>query len=204
MNKEIRIDIFCEDRAHEIFLKSILGRVCSEFDLECNLSLRSAVGSKHGKGKTLTEFKEYQKIIQSNVMGFEKPDLLLIVVDCNCTAYNDTVKAIDNVIRKDIFPHYIIACPDPHIEKWYLIDPDGFQDIIGVYPKMQLEKCEKNYYKNLFRDYIKESGKPSLLGGIDFGGEIVQAMDFYRSGKNDASFKHMVEDIRNQLKQLRN
>ncbi len=86
----------------------------------------------------------------------------------------------------------VIACPDPHVERWYLADPESFKEVIGVGPKVSRKKCERDYYKSILQQAILDAGHPPTLGGIEFAREIVENMDFYRARKGERSLNHFL------------
>jgi hypothetical protein len=93
-----------------------------------------------------------------------------------------------------------MACPDPHVERWYLADPASFQVVVGRRPKVGKKKCARDHYKDLLSTAIQQAGYPATLGGIEFAPELVEGMDLYRAKKNDHSLGALLDDLRNQLR----
>jgi hypothetical protein len=94
----------------------------------------------------------------------------------------------------------VIACPDPHIERWFIADPPSFREAIGNQPKPGKKKCDRDRYKTILAKSVREAGHPSLLGGIEFAREIVDSMDLYRAGKADKSLKDFLDQLGQRLK----
>jgi hypothetical protein len=96
-----------------------------------------------------------------------------------------------------------VACPDPHIERWYLADPESFKDVVGHRPTIARKKCARDYYKDALAKVVRKAGYPATLGGIEFAQELVERMDLYRAGRNERSLKAFVDDLRGRLRTLR-
>jgi hypothetical protein len=69
------------------------------------------------------------------------------------------------------------AIPDPHIERWMLVDPRAFRAVFGRGCTLPALKCAKDEYKRLLRSEIRESGIDAPLGGEEFAEDIVMAMN---------------------------
>jgi hypothetical protein len=190
MNSPILIDLFAEDRAHEEFLKAMINRIAKEETKEVSLQIRSARG---GHGRVLNELSIYQKaVIHSESSLLRMPDLLIVAIDANCRNFNEARQEIEKALEKSFLDRAIIACPDPHVERWYLADPDSLKKVIGVGPKVGRKKCERGYYKSILSKAIIDAGYPPTLGGIEFAREIVENMDFYRARKGERSLNHFL------------
>lgn len=101
------------------------------------------------------------------------------------------------------FAHLVVAaCPDPHVERWFLADPDSFFEVVGLRPMVGEPKCERDYYKQVLRTAITDAGHPPTLDGLEFASELAARMDFFRAGKADGSIKAFVDDLRVRLRRL--
>lgn len=129
------------------------------------------------------------------------PDLLVVALDTNCRSYVDTIMQVKEALKPELASRAIFACPDPHVELWYLADLDSFFNIVGCRPAMTEGKCTRNYYKNILKKAVIEAGHPSTLGGIEFASELVQRMDLYKAGKTNAGLKHFLSQMRSALRQ---
>ena len=198
MNEALTIDLFAEDRAHEEFLKAVVRRLAREAGRDIALAVRSARG---GHGRALTEYEAYQKSVLRGIGGLRLPDLACVAIDANCQRFVAATKAIvDGTL--DAFKNRIaMACPDPHIERWYLADPDSFCQVVGVRPKVTKRKCERFLYKRELARAVTDGGHPRTLGGIEFAADLVAAMDFYRAGKNEPSLRHFIEAVMQRFRQ---
>jgi len=194
-----RIHLFCEDVAHEEFLRGLLLRLCAQERMEAIIAIRNARG---GRGRALSELDLYQALAKSQ----ELPDLLVVGIDTNCSTYAETRDAVEARLDTALFPFHAVACPNPHIELWYMADPVAFERVVGVPPPELVPGCgkeDRNVLKKALAAAIREAGHPVLFGGTQFALEIAQAIDPFRAGKVDAGFRHFVRDVTNALRRLR-
>jgi hypothetical protein len=199
MSSPVLVDIFVEDRAHEAFLVPMLRRIAREEDLVVSSRVRSARG---GHGRAITELKLYQDLVQKGVAGTISPDLLIAGIDGNCSTFARAKKAIAAATHVPFSDRLVVACPDPHVERWYLADPESFKDVVGYRPTIAKRKCARDYYKDALAKVVRKAGHPATLGGIEFAQELVERMDLYRAGRNDRSLKVFVDDLRRNLRTL--
>jgi hypothetical protein len=198
MSDETTIDLFAEDRAHEEFLKVVIHRLAREENKRARIRFRSARG---GHGKAVTELRFYQKaVLSGELMDSSVPDLLFVAIDANCSSFNAARREIEENIESEWRGRAVIACPDPHIERWYLADKTAFAKVIGKQPRVGRKKCVRDYYKAALANTIISAGYPATVGGIEFVEDLVEAMDFYVAGKIDRSFKHFLDDARRLMK----
>jgi hypothetical protein len=193
MNDVIVVDIFVEDRAHEALLIPLTERIAKEEQVQIATRSRSARG---GHGRALEEFRLYQRIVSSGATGTALPDLLIAGIDGNCSSFAKTKTAIEGVTKEPFAGRLIVASPDPHVERWYMADPESFGRVVGQEPTVGKKKCERDHYKNILSKTVRQAGHPPTLGGIEFAREIAQAMDLYRASKNDPSLKSFLDNFR--------
>lgn len=192
MSRQATLDLFVEDQAHAAFVGALVRRISRDEEIDANIRIRSARG---GHPRVLQELRLYQKIVQTNVFD-ASPDLIVAAIDGNCTTFRKKMAEIANATRAEFRGRLIAACPDPHVERWFLADPESFHVIVGHRPSVGRRKCERNHYKRLLADAVRKGNQPATLGGIEFATELVDGMDLYRAGKNDASLRNFVEELR--------
>ena len=198
MNSHVTVDLFVEDRAHEAFVGALVRRIAREEMIEATVRIRSARG---GHGRALQELRLYQTLIEKRVFDVP-PDLIVAAIDGNCATFRRKRTEIENATRAVFEDRLVAACPGPHVERWFLADPDSFHEIVGHRPSVGRRKCERNHYKRLLADAIRHGNHPPTLGGIEFATELADAMDLYRAGKEDSSLRTFVEDLRAKLRGL--
>jgi hypothetical protein len=200
MSSPVTVDIFVEDRAHEAFLVPMLQRIAREENLVVSPRVRSARG---GHGRAIAELKLYQQVVERATPGFAPPDLLLAGIDGNCSTFAKAKKAIEGATHAPFSDRLVVASPDPHVERWYLADPESFKEVVGHRPRLGRKKCVRDYYKDALAKVVGQAGHPPTLGGIEFALDLVERMDLYRAGKSERSLKAFVDDLRSRLRTLR-
>lgn len=148
----------------------------------------------------MRSFESYQILRAKGVVGSEVPALLVVAIDGNCSLFEKTSRDIRRVTREPFMHMLVTACPDPHIERWYLADPQSFQTVVGTHPGGSRRKCDRDHYKQLLATAVAAAGHPATLGGVEFGRELADEMDLFRAGKNDSSLKAFVRDLREGLR----
>jgi hypothetical protein len=196
MARMIRVDLYCEDRGHEDFVRALLLRLGREEAVELALQVRAGRG---GHAAALTEFDTWQRAKRRGTDN-ETPDLLILVIDGNCEGPTQAKKRISEAVDPWIFPRFVVGCPDPHVERWCLADPPTFAEVVGRAPGPDPGKCERQIYKHLLRENILAAGQPILTDAMEFAPDLVAAMDLYRAGKSQPSLRHFVDELRGALR----
>ncbi len=186
------LDLFAEDHAHESLIGALVKRIAQEEDVQATCRTRSARG---GHPRAIKEFRLYQEFMDSTPWA-PTPDLIVVAIDTNCEGFVQKRSEIQNATQQNYRHKVVPACPDPHVERWFLADPASFQAVVGARPSLSSEKCQRDHYKNLLRTTIRNGGHPHTLGGIEFAAELVVEMDLYRAGKTDSSLKAFIDDFR--------
>lgn len=192
MGKQARVALFCEDQHHELFVRELIHRLASEVGLE---PLLQALNTRGGHGRAITEFK----IWQDEFSGFStsiRPDLLVLVIDANCTGWNQAHKDTVDAVDSGRIPHAVVGCPDPHVERWFLADPVSFKQVVGASPDPDPGKCDRGVYKKILADAFTSASLPVLTGPAELAPDLVDAMDLYKAGKSCPSLGHFVDDLR--------
>jgi hypothetical protein len=191
MSESLLIDLFAEDRAHEELLRPLLERMARECEKDVQVRVRSARG---GHGRVLAELRLYQKSMLKKVAGKLLPDVLVVAIDANCESLTAARNHIESALEATFRDRTLRACPDPHIERWYLADLKAFHEVVGITPVVPKNKCERDLYKGILSSAVAEAGHPPTLGGIEFARELAEGMDFFRAGKGDSSLKHFLDE----------
>ena len=199
MSNQVTVDLFVEDRAHESFLKPLLMRIAQEQDIEMEIRVRSAKG---GHGRAIAEFEFYQSIVTKGLLSSESADIVVVAIDGNCSTSAVARRRIQDATVPMLKDRLVIACPDPHIERWYVADPQSFETVVGHRPRVGDKKCARDHYKQVLVNAIRQAGHPVTLGGVNFAPELVEGMDLYRAGRNDSSLNAFLRDLRAGLRQV--
>ncbi len=190
------VSLFVEDFGHEEFLKALLYRVAGEYGIE--IRLRS-VSVRGGHGKVISELRRFMRDLQRG--GTPLPDLLVIAIDSNCKGHAQRKKEIDRRVPPAYAPFAIMVIPDPHIERWMLVDSAAFKAVFGKGCQAPDHKCDKDRYKKLLIEAIKQADAsiPLRFGGFEFAREIVRNLDI--KTVRDASLQELISDVTTKFKQ---
>ncbi len=196
MSEALAVELFMEDAAHEKLLVPLVKRIAMEEGADVRCQVRTAHG---GHPRVISELGFYLQYRQH--LGLNATlDMIIVAIDSNCNSFAQTRSSIEDAVGQDYLHLLVAACPDPHIERWYMADVNSFYDVVGGQPDLGSEKCERNYYKTVLRTAIQRGGHPQTLGGIEFAAELAEKMDLYRAGRMERSLKVFVEDLRSKFR----
>ncbi|MDE2741285.1 MAG: DUF4276 family protein [Gemmatimonadota bacterium] len=183
------IALFVEDYAHQQIIGALVRRISVECNTAIRLDWRVAVG---GHGKVITELNDYMRDLKRQ--GSPWPDLIVVATDANCEGLNKRAREV--VVRDDLAP-MIFAIPDPHIERWLLLDGAAFKAVFGKGCDAPDQKCDRGRYKQQLIEAIYATGTIPRLGGIEYAEDIVEQININRAARADRSFRRFVADLRN-------
>jgi len=192
-----RVILFAEDYAHETFISALVNKMANDTGINLDFAVRSARG---GHGKAVSEFASYLKTLAYEREGL--PDLVIVAIDANCKSYLECKAEIEKINQQYNYLS-ICAIPDPHIERWLLIDSSAFKSVLGQGCDAPDQKCEKDRYKKLLYEAVAATGITPLLGGIEYAQDIVNNMDIQRAMKADVSFKKFIADLNRKFSEWR-
>jgi len=192
MARTMTVDLFVEDQAQEEFVGALVRRLARENARNVELRIRCARG---GHGRATSELRLYQRSAEKGLGAVTVPDFLVIAIDANCKRPAEARREIEEALSDRFRPLAAIACPDPHIERWYVADPASFKTVVGASPRSARRKCERGYYKGILSQAVKQAGHVPTLGGIEFARELVDAMDFDRAAQTERGIKPFLQDL---------
>lgn len=189
--------LIVEDAAHEKFLVPLIGRMATAPGVPLEIRIRSAGG---GSGRVLKELERMSKDCERGNQPV--PDGIVVAVDSNCRGF---VEKRNTVLRSagSLAERVIPAIPDPHIERWFLLDGQAFKEVVGHGCQAPDGKCEKDRYKRLLNEAVLAAGVEPLLGGVEYAQDLAGSLDIERVCKADSSFSHFVSDLRAWLNRTR-
>ncbi len=195
---KVRILYFLEDLAQEGFITALLKKVAHEESIATD-TLVHDIRSARGGSRIINEFRNFIK--DTSKVGATEIDFLVVAIDGNCKGYNERVKELDKYIKSNhpFNGRVVYAVPDPHIERWYLMDQRAFRSGIGLdrAPSLPPYKCKRDYYKQVINQALKESNVNSLLGGAEYAERIVDSIENLESlGRQNAGFQSFLENLR--------
>ena len=189
------VSLFVEDSAHERVIGALVRRVADDLGVKVRLEWRNARG---GHGRVVKEFRRYLRDMTRQ--GPPAPSFVVVATDANCKGYSERSKELGGT-EADV--EIVRAIPDPHIERWLLLDGSAFREVFGRGCSAPDRKCRRDRYKQLLLDAICAAGGTPLLGGLEHAEELVAKMDLDRSMRADSSLARFVSDLRRALATLR-
>lgn len=186
------IALFGEDYAHRVIVGALAQRIAGEIGISVRLDWRNAV---RGHGQVVREFNNYLRDLRRQG---NRPDLIIVATDSNCGGLNERERELE---QPDSPTPIIMATPDPHIERWLLLDGAAFRAVLGRGCNAPDRKCDRARYKHLLIDAVYAAGINPSIGGIEFAEDIVQQMDIDRAARADDSLNRFVQRIRQILRE---
>ena len=181
------VALFVEDYAHRQVVGALLRRLADESGLTVRLDWRSAVG---GRGRVVQELKRYLNDLTTQG---GHPDLIVVATDANCMGLQRRTRDID--ASAAVSP-VVLAIPDPHIERWLLLDGAAFKTVFGKGCDAPDKKCDRGRYKHQLFEAVRATGVVPQLGGVQYADDIVRYMDIDAAARADASLHRFVREVR--------
>lgn len=185
------IAFLVEDDAHRLVIGALVKRIAEELGVGVHLEWYNATG---GYGKVVSEFKNYLRDIQRQGT---LPDMIVVATDANCQGLNERIREIGG---QDAPVPIIHAIPEPHIERWLLLDGKAFKAVFGKGCSPPDQKCERNRYKECLVEAILSTGISPILGGTEYAEDIVREMNIDRCTRADRSFRRFVDELQNKFR----
>lgn len=145
-----------EDFAHESVINSLIKRIV----IECGQSPSdwSVTTMPGGAGsKSLMAVKAYARECKKH--QWQAVDLLIVASDANCVGFVEKRKQIHEQVIE--YPGEVaFALPNPHIERWLLLDPRAFKLGVGLSQGIVAPtyKCKRDYYKLIINQALRDHG----------------------------------------------
>ena len=188
------INLFIEDVAHEDFLVALIQRLADKCGVEVNIKTSSVRG---GHGRVIAELKQYLRDLQRNQENL--PDLIIVGTDSNCKGISERETEINQVIS-DLADLVISMIPEPHIERWFLLDSAAFKTVFGKGCQQPDQKCERGRYKNMLLNAIYRATLTPPIDGMERIEELVYAMDLQRMEQSDRSIRRFLTPLQRQFR----
>lgn len=190
-----RVDLFCEDIAHESCARAVIARIAGELDVSVTLQVGSA---RFGIPRLKRELDAFQALVRRRAGA---PELFVVMIDANDIGPAVRRREVEEVLDPAVFPLHVVGTPDPCVERWLLADPTGFAARFGQQPQLGAVQDGREWKRRLV-DALERAGQIVTQGGADYAAEIVDAMDIYRAGQADPTFRAFTDDVRAALRQL--
>lgn len=191
------IALFCEDSFHEQYGTALVTRLSRDVGVSIRIRIYSSRG---GLPRMQSEFNEFLRDLGKGAAGL--PDMIVLMADANCKGYTTRHQELAEVAARypEMANRVVYGIPDPHIERWMLIDAQAFRTVIGRGCTLPAIKCAKDYYKELLIEEIAKADIESSLGGQEYAEDVVNVLDFGRAS-SEATFRHFLQALRGQFQQ---
>lgn len=158
--------LILEDELHEKFVGTLVARLAKDAGVSgFEARIRSATG---GFPRLIGQLKDFMRECRE---GREfLPAGIVVAVDANCQGFNQRRKAVGD-IAGELNDQLACAVPNPHLERWMLLDGAAFKKVVGKGCRAPDQKCEKDRYKKLLTKAVRDAGQPALLGGVEYAEE---------------------------------
>ena len=110
-----------------------------------------------------------------------------------------STKDIEQILPESVHPFTVHVIPDPHVERWMLLDSKAFKNTFGSGCKAPDQKCQKHRYKALLLEAIRKAGTQPNLSGMESASLVVEAMDFQNAARQDCSFGRFIDALGNKF-----
>lgn len=190
---------FLEDSAQEALIPNLVRRLIADEGKnpqDYELKVLSARG-----GGSIRAYKEFIKSVKKHKAP--AADVLIVGSDGNCNGFAKRRSQLNDAAKDVPYSAIVTAIPDPHIERWYLLDNQALAHAAGVPVQATppATKCDKGHYKKLLKDIFAQHNLIPPLGGVEYGPSIAATMDLYAAGVADHAFRDFTDQVRNWLKQ---
>lgn len=195
-----RVALFAEDYGHEQFLTALIDRLSCDYQVPVRPRTSSARG---GIMRVHHELAEFLTDLQRQPGSV--PDMILVATDANCKKYGQRRAEIAGVVSRfnQFEPLAVYAVPDPHIERWMLVDPNAFKAVFGKGCTVPALKCERRLYKRQLLEAIRAAGIMPPAGGMEYAADIVGNLDLVSVEMREPSFQHLIGELRSRFQQWR-
>lgn len=191
----LEITLLAEDDAQERLIGALIRRLAQEERVPTRLRVRSAYG---GLPKVLRELALLARDVERGLTAV--PDVVVVALDANCKGVDDRRARIQERAGS-LRDKLVCAVPDPHVERWFLVDGAAFKEVLGRGCEAPDQKCEKDRYKRLLVEAIRAAAVEPLLGGVEYAEDLAAQMDLRRAARTDAALGAFLSAMQARLRQ---
>jgi hypothetical protein len=127
-----RIELFCEDAAHESCARALVRRCGDEEQVAVGVHVAAA---RFGIPRLKRELGAFQAVVRQRA---GTPDILVVLIDANRVGVAGRRGEVEDALEPGLFPHVVIGTPDPCVERWLLADPPSFTQLYGREPDVSV------------------------------------------------------------------
>jgi len=185
-------------------ISALVWRIASEEGLHPR---QVVIETRNGTGGVAAAFGALETYVRDVQRGDEaRPDILVVVVDSDCDGPGSRRAAVDARVAGIAtgLPCIAVGTPDPHIERWYVLDAAALKAALGKGPAaiQRPDGCDHSEYKRLLKETIEASGATPRLGGYEYADLIVGELNLYNCGQDEPEFARFTDALRNCFRTL--
>jgi hypothetical protein len=185
----IDVHLFAEDQGHEVIVGELVRKVAAGAGVQVDTSPENVRG---GYGRAVAALRQYVRKVGLGIRPL--PDILVVATDANCKGHADRVRAIREA-SGHLVDRLVCAIPDPHVERWLLVDSHSFKLVLGRGCAAPDQKCDRDRYKELLARAVEGTGRRVEVGGLEHAAALVQAIDLRHAQQLDPSLGRFVEEL---------
>jgi hypothetical protein len=198
---KLDVAFYLEDFAHESFVPALVKRLAVDVECSINPIIRSATG---GHGVVMGEFQKFVRDVKKR--GAIMPPLLVVALDGNSVGRVGRVNQVREVVNDMEYRGRVVCiAPEPHIERWYLIDKETLQELLQSSTAIPLPPTNgrKDQFKQALAQAVVSAGVDAPFEGIEYGEELAERMNLVRAGSRADDFSMAVDDLMGELSAIR-
>ena len=189
--------LFAEDVGHELVVGALIRRIATDVGVAVVVHPQSARG---GYGRTILALRHYVSSIRRGRQQI--PDVLVVATDADRSGHAERLRAIREAAGPELADRLVCAIPEPHVERWLLVDGRAFRVAVGRGCSAPDQKWGKDRYKQLLAQAVRDAGRPVVLEGLEHANAIMAAMDLQAAAQSDGQLGKFIEAMRSALARL--
>lgn len=178
-----RYTLHAEDSAQRLIIDAIIQCHFPNMELQKDPLGNVAVNTRNRGSRVVDDAKAFIAAHGEEIQQ-DGRRLTLIAVDGNCSGHLKKRKEVLSRLSlpSALIPTTVLAVPEPHIERWLLLDSAAFKAVLGRGCAAPDQKCEKDRYKQLLRGAVKDATNTNpALGGLEYAAEVIENWDLPRT-----------------------
>lgn len=191
-----RVLLFTEDLGLEGFVKAVLQKLAAEHGIDVRIRPYSVT---QGRGQMLTQLRGFFRDLSAG--NARVPDCVVVATDANCKGLNQRQQDVESAVPDALKGLTVYAIPDPHVERWMLLDSAAFKDVFGKGCDAPDRKCEKDRFKVILHNAISAACGPPVGPVMGAASDVVAAMDLDSVARQDESLGRFVKAVSAKFRQ---
>ena len=188
------VDLMAEDVGHELVVGALIRRVANDAGVSVAVHPISVRG---GYGQTIAALRQYALAVKRGRRPL--PDIVVVSTDADRLGCAERTKAVRDAAGVEIADRLVCAIPEPHVERWLLVDGHAFRVAVGRGCSAPDNRWGRDRYKQLLAQAVRDAGRPVVLEGLEHANAIVAAMDLRVAAQADDQLSKFLDAMRSTL-----